>query len=72
MSVGELRELSEGGLLSVRGLRGAGVACGLKPSGGRDLALVVADEPRPVAGVFTRNALPAGASRGIPAPGPSS
>jgi glutamate N-acetyltransferase/amino-acid N-acetyltransferase len=59
MSVGELRELSEGGLLSVPGLRGAGVACGLKPSGGRDLALVVADEPRPVAGVFTRNALPA-------------
>lgn len=59
MLIGDFEPLPEGDLLSVRGLSGAGIACGLKPSGGRDLALVVADQPRPIAGVFTRNALPA-------------
>jgi glutamate N-acetyltransferase/amino-acid N-acetyltransferase len=59
MSINRIETIEQGGLLSVAGLRGAGVACGLKPSGGRDLALIVANQPRPVAGVFTRNALPA-------------
>ncbi|MFI0412121.1 bifunctional glutamate N-acetyltransferase/amino-acid acetyltransferase ArgJ [Actinomadura sp. 3N508] len=39
-----------------RGFRAAGVVAGLKPSGNRDLALVVNDGPsRAAAGVFTRN-----------------
>ncbi|MGI8334693.1 bifunctional glutamate N-acetyltransferase/amino-acid acetyltransferase ArgJ [Actinomadura scrupuli] len=39
-----------------RGFRAAGVVAGLKPSGNRDVALVVNDGPsRAAAGVFTRN-----------------
>ncbi|MDJ0784512.1 MAG: bifunctional glutamate N-acetyltransferase/amino-acid acetyltransferase ArgJ [Desulfosarcinaceae bacterium] len=37
------------------GFRAAGVACGLKPNGDKDLGLIVADRPASVAGVFTRN-----------------
>jgi glutamate N-acetyltransferase / amino-acid N-acetyltransferase len=39
----------------VRGFRFAGISAGIKKSGARDLALVVADRPVPTAGVFTRN-----------------
>ena len=42
-----------GGLWTVPGLRGAAVRTGVKPSGAPDLALIVADEPRPAAGLFT-------------------
>ncbi|GAB3212243.1 glutamate N-acetyltransferase [Marinactinospora thermotolerans DSM 45154] len=39
-----------------RGFRAAGVAAGLKPSGNRDVAVVINDGPsRAAAGVFTRN-----------------
>ncbi|PSK97629.1 glutamate N-acetyltransferase [Murinocardiopsis flavida] len=39
-----------------RGFRAAGVCAGLKPSGARDVALIVNDGPnRAAAGVFTRN-----------------
>jgi glutamate N-acetyltransferase/amino-acid N-acetyltransferase len=41
----------------VPGFRAAGVACGIKPSGAPDLALIVADEPVSVAGVFTRSSV---------------
>jgi glutamate N-acetyltransferase / amino-acid N-acetyltransferase len=44
-----------GGLSAVKGVRAAGVACGLKKTGASDLALVVADRPATVAAVFTRN-----------------
>jgi len=38
------------------GFRAAGVAAGLKPSGGRDVAVVINDGPsRAAAGVFTAN-----------------
>jgi glutamate N-acetyltransferase / amino-acid N-acetyltransferase len=38
------------------GFRAAGVACGLKPSGGRDLGLLVADRPETVSAArFTRS-----------------
>ncbi len=37
------------------GFRAAGVACGIKSSGGRDLALIVADRPATAAGVYTQN-----------------
>jgi glutamate N-acetyltransferase/amino-acid N-acetyltransferase len=37
------------------GFRAAGIACGLKPSGKKDLGLIVSDRPAVAAGVFTRN-----------------
>jgi glutamate N-acetyltransferase/amino-acid N-acetyltransferase len=43
------------GLSAVAGVRAAGVACGLKKTGGPDLALVVADRPASVAATFTLN-----------------
>jgi glutamate N-acetyltransferase/amino-acid N-acetyltransferase len=46
-------------LTSLRGLRAAGVAAGIKASGNPDLALLVAGQPIPCAGVFTRNRLAA-------------
>jgi glutamate N-acetyltransferase / amino-acid N-acetyltransferase len=39
----------------IRGFRFAGISAGIKKSGAKDLALVVADRPVPTAGVFTRN-----------------
>jgi glutamate N-acetyltransferase / amino-acid N-acetyltransferase len=39
----------------VPGFRFAGVACGLKQSGKRDLALIVSDRPATAAGAFTTN-----------------
>ncbi|MGH2636523.1 MAG: bifunctional glutamate N-acetyltransferase/amino-acid acetyltransferase ArgJ [Actinomycetota bacterium] len=42
-----------------RGFRAAGVTAGLKPSGRADLGLLVADEARSAAGLFTTNAFAA-------------
>ena len=39
----------------VPGFRFAGVACGIKESGRKDLALIVSDRPAAAAAVFTRN-----------------
>ena len=44
-----------GGLSMVRGVRSAGVACGLKKSGAPDLALVVSETTATVAATFTTN-----------------
>lgn len=41
--------------LAIPGFRFAGVACGLKESGARDLALIVADRPAAAVGAFTTN-----------------
>ncbi len=41
--------------LRVPGFRFAGVACGLKEDGRRDVALICAERPAAVAGAFTRN-----------------
>src|SRR6266571_7082597 len=41
----------------VRGFRFSGVAAGIKPSGKKDVGLVVADVPAVAAGVFTQNRL---------------
>ncbi|MEO8601572.1 MAG: bifunctional glutamate N-acetyltransferase/amino-acid acetyltransferase ArgJ [bacterium] len=41
--------------IQVPGFRFAGVTCGLKASGKRDLALIVADAPATAVGVFTTN-----------------
>ena len=52
-----LDPIADGSLLTVPGLNGAGVACGLKPSGQRDLAIVSFDPPFAAAGMFTKNKL---------------
>jgi glutamate N-acetyltransferase/amino-acid N-acetyltransferase len=44
--------------LRVPGFRASGLACGIKPEGEADLALVVSDRPATVAGVFTTSAFP--------------
>lgn len=53
------RGVSEGGASGVtaaRGFRAGGIACGIKTIAGTpDLALLIADSPCAVAGVFTRN-----------------
>src|SRR5574337_898469 len=43
-----------GGITAVRGIRAAGISCGIKRSG-LDLALIVSDQPATVAGVTTSN-----------------
>lgn len=47
------REIA-GGITAVRGVRAAGIHCGIKKAG-RDLAVIRAEAPSPVAGVFTTN-----------------
>jgi glutamate N-acetyltransferase/amino-acid N-acetyltransferase len=44
-----------GGITAPAGFRAAGVACGIKASGNRDLALIAADRPVSAAAVFTTN-----------------
>lgn len=48
-----------GGVLAARGFVAAGVACGLKKNGARDVAIVAAEQTVPVAAVFTTNAVTA-------------
>jgi glutamate N-acetyltransferase/amino-acid N-acetyltransferase len=52
-AIGALLEVP-GGITAVKGVKAAGVACGIK-AGRLDLALITSDRPAPVAGVFTRN-----------------
>jgi glutamate N-acetyltransferase/amino-acid N-acetyltransferase len=54
VSITEIRPV-EGGIAAPRGFRAAGVACGIKASGARDLTLVAADAPAGAAAVFTTN-----------------
>ncbi|MBC7266905.1 MAG: bifunctional glutamate N-acetyltransferase/amino-acid acetyltransferase ArgJ [Coriobacteriia bacterium] len=49
----------DGGVLAPRGFLGAATSAGIKRSGKRDLALIVAEERCPAAAVFTRNAMAA-------------
>ena len=51
--------IPNGTVTSVPGFRAAGVACGLKPTGDADLALVASDRPCAAAGIFTTNRFPA-------------
>ncbi len=46
---------TEKSITAPRGFRAAGGACGIKPSGKPDLALILADHPCAAAGVFTTN-----------------
>jgi glutamate N-acetyltransferase/amino-acid N-acetyltransferase len=47
--------VSDRASLSVPGFRASGIACGIKPSGAPDLALLVSDAPCAAAGVFTQS-----------------
>ncbi|MGC9504963.1 bifunctional ornithine acetyltransferase/N-acetylglutamate synthase [Baaleninema sp.] len=49
----EWQEIS-GGVTAPRGYRAAGIVAGLKPSGAKDLALIVSDTEAIAAGVFTK------------------
>ena len=51
----ERLEHQDGGITAVPGFQAAGVACGLKASGDRDLALIYSAKPCATAGVFTQN-----------------
>ena len=44
-----------GGITAPRGIRAAGLACGIKPGGKFDLAVIAANRPVPAAGIFTTN-----------------
>src|SRR5258708_1656712 len=51
----EVKMIKGGGITSAEGFQAAGVACGIKPRGEKDLALIVSDVPAEVAATFTTN-----------------
>ena len=51
----EAKIIKGGGITSAEGFRAAGVACGIKPRGEKDMALIVSDVPAEVAATFTTN-----------------
>jgi glutamate N-acetyltransferase/amino-acid N-acetyltransferase len=51
----EAKTIKDGGVTSAQGFQAAGVACGLKSRGEKDLALVVSDLPAEAAATFTTN-----------------
>ena len=51
----EAKIIKGGGVTSALGFLAAGVACGIKPRGEKDLALIVSDVPAEVAATFTTN-----------------
>jgi len=59
MSIMEAKVIKGGGITSAQGFQAAGVACGIKPRGEKDMALIVSDVPAEVAGTFTTNVVKA-------------
>lgn len=55
MSDGIEIAFAEGGITAPKGFMAAGVSAGLKPSGRRDIALLMSERECAAAGVFTRN-----------------
>jgi glutamate N-acetyltransferase/amino-acid N-acetyltransferase len=55
MKAMEAKTLKGGGVTSAQGFQAAGVACGIKSGGEKDLALIVSDVPAEVAATFTTN-----------------
>src|SRR5476651_692570 len=51
----EAKTIKGGGVTSAAGFQAAGVACGIKPRGDKDIALVVSDIPAEAAATFTTN-----------------
>ena len=65
--MGDVYRPIAGGVTAPQGFRAAGVACGIKPNQGLDLAILVSDGPASAAAVFTTNlaqAAPIVVSRG--------
>jgi glutamate N-acetyltransferase/amino-acid N-acetyltransferase len=48
--------MTKNALTKVPGFQAAGIACGIKKSGNRDLAVILADRPCTAAAMFTKNA----------------
>jgi glutamate N-acetyltransferase/amino-acid N-acetyltransferase len=55
----EAKMIKGGGVTSAEGFQAAGVACGIKPRGEKDMALVVSDVPAEAAATFTTNVVKA-------------
>ena len=55
----EIVQGEKGNITAVPGFQAAGVACGLKTTGNRDLALIYTPNRCTAAGVFTQNRFPA-------------
>jgi glutamate N-acetyltransferase / amino-acid N-acetyltransferase len=55
MKTMEAKIIKGGGITSAEGFKAAGVACGIKARGEKDMALVVSDVPAEAAGTFTTN-----------------
>jgi glutamate N-acetyltransferase/amino-acid N-acetyltransferase len=51
----EAKTIKGGGVTSALGFQAAGVACGIKPRGEKDIALIVSNVPAEVAATFTTN-----------------
>lgn len=45
----------DGGVTAPKGYTASGIACGLKKNGGKDLAIVMSENPAAVAGMYTKN-----------------
>lgn len=55
----DILPVEEGGVTTPRGFLASGVACGIKAGGKKDLALICSERTGCVAGLFTRNRVPA-------------
>jgi glutamate N-acetyltransferase/amino-acid N-acetyltransferase len=55
----DAKVIKDGGITSAQGFQAAGIGCGLKEGGAKDLALIVSDVPAEVAATFTTNAVKA-------------
>jgi glutamate N-acetyltransferase/amino-acid N-acetyltransferase len=55
----DAKMIKDGGVTSAQGFRAAGVACGIKEEGEKDLAIIVSDMPAEAAATFTTNAVKA-------------
>ncbi len=51
----EAKTIKGGGITSATGFKAAGVACGIKPRGEKDLALIISEVPAEAAATFTTN-----------------
>jgi glutamate N-acetyltransferase/amino-acid N-acetyltransferase len=51
----EAKTIKGGGVTSATGFRAAGIACGIKPRGEKDLALIISQVPAEAAATFTTN-----------------
>jgi glutamate N-acetyltransferase/amino-acid N-acetyltransferase len=55
----EAKIIKAGGVTSALGFQAAGIACGIKPGGAKDLALIVSEVPAEVGATFTTNSVKA-------------